>query len=424
MTEYIGFDAHVKDTMTCVVDREKDLCSFETVKTSPFSLKQFLKKHPDAHVTMEISALTSNLYDGLKPLVKEMVMCNPSQMPWLYRSGKKNDRIDAKKQAILLSLGQLPVVHMPSRDVREWRAMISHRRTLVQDCCRIKARIRSLINAHFMRDKKIGCWWTRKNVDWLESLTKADSETRLPENAAWRMGEMIDSVEYFTEKIKRVTERLDQIGEKHVGVQLLMTAPGIGPRTAEAVMAYTDEVHRFARSKEFPAYFGLTPKLDESGSMRRMGHISKRGPSIVRWLIVESAWRVIAHSPAMRQFWLRVMKGQGSRKKIVIVAVARKMLTIMRAMMMHGTAWDERLAQGEKIVLGLCASGAKVFQGQARKGKTPLSHVKGLAREAREAPRAKEWGLPCTLISCGVPLIGTTTNRSLGSLPEKTLAAP
>lgn len=344
MTKYIGLDVHVKDTVACVFDKRADSFSYETVKTSPFSLKRLLKKHPGARATMEISGLTSNLYDELRPLVRELVVCNPSQMPWIYRSSKKTDRIDAKKQAMLLSVNQLPVVYMPSREVREWRSMIQRRRSLVQDCCRTKGRIRSLINAHCLRDKRVGSWWTLKNLEWLHSLTRPESEAHLSETASMRLGDLIDQVKFFDSKIKRITGHLDHIAANHAGAQLLMTIPGIGPRTAEAVIAYADDVHRFVRSKEFPAYFGLTPKLDESGSRRVMGHISRRGPSVVRWLIVESAWRVITYSPAMRSFWLRVMKGQRGRKKIAIVAVARKILTIMRAMLRDGTAWDERLA--------------------------------------------------------------------------------
>ena len=97
------------------------------------------------------------------------------------------------------------------------------------------------------------------------------------------------------------------------------------------------------RSKQYCAYFGLTPKLDESGLTRRLGHISKQGPSVVRWLIVESAWRVIKKSPSLRAFYERVMCGQKNRKKIATVAVARKLLSIMRAMQMTGELFNEEL---------------------------------------------------------------------------------
>jgi len=108
-------------------------------------------------------------------------------------------------------------------------------------------------------------------------------------------------------------------------------------------LAYTDEVERFRRGKEYCSYFGMTPKLDESGSTRRLGHISKQGPSVVRWLLVESAWRAIAKSPSLRAFYERVRHGQPQRKKIAIVATARKMLSIMRAMQISGEALNEKL---------------------------------------------------------------------------------
>jgi len=116
----------------------------------------------------------------------------------------------------------------------------------------------------------------------------------------------------------------------------------VGPRTAEAVLAYTDEVERFRRGKDYCSYFGMTPKLDESGSRRRMGHIAKQGPSVVRWLIVESAWRAIHKSPAMQKFYQRVTRRQDKRKKIAIVATARKLLSVMRAMLTTGEVFNEK----------------------------------------------------------------------------------
>ena len=85
--------------------------------------------------------------------------------------------------------------------------------------------------------------------------------------------------------------------------------------TAEAVLAYTDEVERFRRGKEYCSYFGMTPRLDESGSTRRLGHISKQGPSVVRWLIVESAWRAIKKSPSLLAFYERIRCGQDSVRR-------------------------------------------------------------------------------------------------------------
>ena len=123
----------------------------------------------------------------------------------------------------------------------------------------------------------------------------------------------------------------------------MTTIPGIGPRTAEAVLAYTDDVVRFGGSREYCSYFGVVPKLDESGDSRRVGHITKHGPSVVRWLLCEAAWKSIRKSASLKRFYERVMNGYVKRKKIAIVATGRKLLSIMRAMLTTGELFNEEL---------------------------------------------------------------------------------
>ena len=63
----------------------------------------------------------------------------------------------------------------------------------------------------------------------------------------------------------------------------------------------------------------------------------------MRWLICESAWRTIKRSPGLKRFYEKVMADQNGRKKIAIVAVARKLLSIIRAMLMTGECFNEAL---------------------------------------------------------------------------------
>jgi hypothetical protein len=61
----------------------------------------------------------------------------------------------------------------------------------------------------------------------------------------------------------------------------------------------------------------------------------------VRWVLVESSWKVIRYSPAIRAFYDRIHAGKKDHKKIAIVAVARKLLSIMRAMLLTGAMFSE-----------------------------------------------------------------------------------
>ena len=356
MDKYIGFDIDSKKTVACVVQKgQKD--RFTTLKTDINLMKKFLQKQhkpgEKLHLTFEISGEAGYRHDALADFVEDITVSNPTKMTWIYRTSKKNDRIDARKQAILLSINEIPKVHMPSREVRQWRVTIQHRRKIVNKICQVKNRIRALLKANgFAKPALRGSWWKSGNRCWMQSFV---TSVEITAEELWRMSlaDMLEELGLLESQLKRVTKYLDGYLERQAGGKLLMSIPGVGPRTAEAVLAYTDDIKRFSRGKQYCAYFGLTPKLDESGLTRRLGHISKQGPSVVRWLIVESAWRVIKKSPAFLAFYERVMSGQKNRKKIAIVAVARKLLSIMRAMQMTGELFNEHLVCRECGIDGL-----------------------------------------------------------------------
>ena len=345
MDKYIGFDIDSNKTSVCVVQKgEAD--KYATIGPDVGSMRRFLldqkKDGSRVHLTFEISGQAGFLYDSLIGCLDSIKVANPDKMTWIYRTGKKNDRIDARKMAVLLSIGEIPAVHMPSKEVRQWRMIICHRRKLLGMLVTAKNRIRALLKGQgISRPLHKGGWWKISNRLWLKGLCGAGFDV----NNMWRMqlGNLLDELQMNEKQIALVTDYLDQYLDKQAGGRLLMSIPGVGPRTAEAVLAFTDDVERFTGGKEYCGYFGVTPKLDESSGSRRLGHISKKGPSVVRWVLCESSWKVVRYSRSMKDFYERVMAGQKSRKKIAIVAVARKLLSIMRAMLLTGAMFEEGL---------------------------------------------------------------------------------
>jgi len=342
MDKYIGFDIDDKKTVACMVQTgKKD--QYQTFPTEPAAMRAYLAQQRNSrcklHLTFEVSGAAGWFYDELLDSVDTLTVSNPSKMTWIYRTAKKTDRIDARKQAVLLQMGEIPAVHMPGKEVRQWRLQIQHRRKLISLRTQVKNRIRMLLKSHgYRRPVSKGSWWKKVNRQWMVEL----SQTVL-DSWAENLADLLEQLTMYEGQIERRTKTLDERLNRHAGGFLLQTIPGVGPRTAEAVLAYTDEVERFGRGKEYCGYFGMTPKLDESGLTRRLGHISKQGPSVVRWLIVESAWRAISQSPALSLFFRRITRGQPKRKKIAVVATARKMLSVMRAMLTTGEVFNEKL---------------------------------------------------------------------------------
>ena len=80
------------------------------------------------------------------------------------------------------------------------------------------------------------------------------------------------------------------------------------------------------------------------GEMDRRGRITRRGPGLLRKVLVEAAWLMQRYNGWAARTSARIGKGQRTRRKQALVAVARKLLVRCWAMLRHGTAWDERLA--------------------------------------------------------------------------------
>jgi len=345
MSKYIGFDMDSKKTVCCVVESgQKD--KYRTIGPDVKSMRKFLKAEKQGgcrvEIVFEISGQAGFIYDSLIDYVDDIKVANPSKMTWIYRTAKKNDRIDARKMAVLLSIGEIPEVYMPSREVRQWRETILHRKKIVCKVVQVKNRIRATFKSQgYSKAVYKGSWWKKANRFWMRGV--CEESTGISDLWHIHVSNLLDELELLDAQLKRVTQYLDGYLDGQPGGKLLMSIPGVGPRTSEAVLAYTDNVKRFGNYKQYCSYFGLTPKLDESGDCRRIGHISKRGPSVVRWVICESSWKVIRKSKSLREFYERVMAGQQGRKKIAIIAVARKLLSIMRAMMLTGELFNEEL---------------------------------------------------------------------------------
>jgi len=141
------------------------------------------------------------------------------------------------------------------------------------------------------------------------------------------------------EELAAVAEtRLDAIGTADPRVQLLDTVPGLGPRTAEAVVAHLGDPKRFRTGKQVAAYGGLVPRQYQSGEDDRRGRITKRGPAVLRKLLVQCAWAMLRYNRWARAVFDRLSRGRARRKQAV-VALARKVLVRCWAMLRDGAAW-------------------------------------------------------------------------------------
>lgn len=231
---------------------------------------------------------------------------------------------------------------MPSRRVREQRALINYRQQLVARRTRIKNTVHSLLLRRGMVHPRGRHGWTRKARAQLAELVRPWDE--VGQEDLWRaeLGEELEALEQIEQRLRRVEGKLDELAGDDERVKRLETIPCVGPRTAELLVAVIDDPHRFRNGKEVGSYVGLVPRQYQSGQMDRSGHISKQGHRELRSLLVEVSWLALRYNPHLRSVFERICRGTRSRRKIAIVAVARKLLIIAWAMLRDGTTWQPR----------------------------------------------------------------------------------
>jgi len=337
----VGIDAHDRLYALCILDEGGKVVKEKTITGGAGEVAEFLRRlDGPARVCYEASLGYGTLYDALSPAAAQVQVAHPAHLRAIFRSKRKNDRLDARKLAVALHLDQVPRVHVPTLEVREWRGLIEHRRRLVDKRTAAKNALRALLRSQGVQAPRGAKLWFGRGRAWLRSFSLLSPLTTL------RRDQLLAELERLGETIDAAESMLDRIGDKHPGVQLLRTIPGVGPRTAEAVMAYVDDPNRFGRSSRAGSYFGLVPSLDESAGVKRYGHITRQGPATVRKLLAEAAWQVIRYSPSMRALFERVKGGKKDRTGIALVAVAHRLARVMVAMLKSKEPWRKEQRKG------------------------------------------------------------------------------
>jgi transposase len=161
-------------------------------------------------------------------------------------------------------------------------------------------------------------------------LREPDSD--LPDVLRQSLSEALKEIGDLEAKTKEVERELNRLAAGDTTVQRLRSVPGIGLLTATALVAFVGDVRRFRSGRHFASYLGLTPREMSSGSIRRLGSISKRGDTYVRMLLTHGArstlWhsKRVEHPDRLRAWALKIQETRGHNK--ATCALANKLARI------------------------------------------------------------------------------------------------
>ena len=227
---------------------------------------------------------------------------------------QKTDRQDAQLLLRLMMEGRFPQIWVPDAANRDMRQLLWHRHRLVQMRTRVMNQLHVVALNEGLRRKK--ALWRPAGRKELESIALAPWATR-------RRQDLLDLLDQLTPKIQELTRALEEEVEKRPVARRLRTHPGVGPLTALAFELVIGTPERFHCGKQIASYVGLVPSEESSGDRRRLGHISKQGSALLRFLLVEAAQVTVRSQSEWRSKFFHLAMRRG--RKIAKVAMARKL---------------------------------------------------------------------------------------------------
>jgi transposase len=328
--------------VACVLDQATGEARFTTFETTRAEIGRLLAATQPAVVVIEACLLAGWVHDLCGELGIRCLVANTASEAWKFKHLKrKTDKDDALRLAQLYLLGQLPTVTLPPTTVRQWRSLIAGRQALVGRRVAVQNRIRALFVAQGLPAPRGAKAWSATGLAGMAGWSKVLADCGPDE--LWRGLLDLALTEYHqvSELVAQTEARLDALGKNNADVILLETAPGLGPRTAETVAAYLHDAGRFRTGKQVSAFGGLVPRQHQSGEMDRRGRITKRGPALLRKMLVECAWCMLRYNGWARAVYQRLTGGGQRRKKQAIVALARKILVRCWAMLRDRMPWHD-----------------------------------------------------------------------------------
>jgi transposase len=248
--------------------------------------------------------------------------------------GIKTDDRDAEALArASLHNEHLPSVHLRSERSRSRRELLSARATLLNARKSISLSIKS-----WLRGRLVVIRGRASSKSFATVVRRAALEH--PDGLPLAIETLLTSFEHLCDQLEGLDQQVQAMAESDPICQRLMTIPGVGPQVSLAFTTHLDDPTRFASSDHLASYLALVPGEQTTGGKLKRTSTIHAGPLYLKALLVQGAWslyRARPGEPVVR--WAQAIADKRG-KRIAIVALARKIATVMWAMWKHGSSYD------------------------------------------------------------------------------------
>jgi transposase len=316
MSVYVGIDVHRKRSQVAVVTEDGKVQVNKNVVNGSEPMLRLIGDLPSGTpVAFEAAFGWSWLAELLEDYGFEAHMVHPLRCKAIASARLKNDKVDAAILAQLLRADLLPEAWIAPAKVRQLRALLRHRISLVRLATQARNRIHAVAADHGY--DRSASYWTGPGRGWLAELD-------LPAASREIITDCLAVIDGLAPVIDRIDGELHQHAKADPRVKVLGTLPGVGEFTALVMVAEIGDITRFPSARKLASWAGLTPTVRGSDLHVRHGHISKQGSVWLRWAMNQAA-QTAKRSPDFAATYQAIAGRRG--KKIATIAIARKLLT-------------------------------------------------------------------------------------------------
>lgn len=335
--KYVGVDLHKKALALCVVTVEEGKRRVVERKRlachDVAGIEGFFQALGAFQVVVEATASYEWFVKLVEPHADRVVIAHPGKLRIIAESTRKTDKLDAQALAEFLALGMIPESHRPSPRVREHRALVRQRSHIQRRITSVKNKLRRVL-ADYNADVKH--LFTVAGREHLENLALSAAD-RFVTN------QLTAELDHYQGQLHEMDRRLKEFAAAAPAAErearaVLATMPGVGKVTVDVVLSELGDVRRFRSQKQVMAYAGLAPRVRESAGRSKQQGITKQGSRLLRWAMVELAWRMTSKTRRWGLVFEQLKRRAGPKK--AIVAVARRLMGVVTALLRSGKRYS------------------------------------------------------------------------------------
>jgi transposase len=326
---FAGIDFHKKFSVVSLGDKDGNVIEQKKLYNDEAEIRRYFEPYRGISCAVE----SCRAYEWFVELLREcglnVLICNPRQAKMIIQSRCKTDKLDSRKLMELLAKGYLPTCYLPTPEEKRLREWLRWRVSLVRNTTRLKIQIHALLDKEHKTFGKNT--FSQKLRPELEAVDLTPARRQL-------LDRQLHVLSFLEECVATEDAMVKAEAKQHELVELLKTIPGIGDLSALLFLAEIGDCKRFRNAGQISAYLGLVPSESSSGGKRHLGSITKEGSGLMRWVLVQCAWKAIRADGELARRFFSIRKRQG--KHVAIVAIARLLAEVAFHVVRDKTPFD------------------------------------------------------------------------------------